>query len=82
MESGQPSTKHRAGPPKPCFYKNQILTRREPLKQATPRIKLHILLINLIKKDHYGWERSNLAQLTKMQPKVYIKDIKWLGESL
>ena len=23
--------------------------------------------------------RSNLAQLTKMQPKAYIKDIKWLG---
>ena len=27
-------------------------------------------------------QRSNLAQLTKMQPKVYIKDMKWLGMSL
>ena len=31
--------------------KNHILTRREPLKRATPRIKLHISLIKLIKKD-------------------------------
>ena len=51
----------------------QLLTRREPLKRAIPRIKLHIPLIKLIKKDHYVWERSNLAQLTKMQPKGIYK---------
>ena len=51
------------------FLEKLILTRREPLKRATPRIKLHKPLIKLIKKDHYVWERSNLAQLTKMQPK-------------
>ena len=31
--------------------KKQFLTRREPLKRATPKIKLHIPLIKLIKKD-------------------------------
>ena len=33
------------------FLTKRILTRREPLKQATLRIKLHISLIKLIKKD-------------------------------
>ena len=33
------------------FLEKLILTRREPLKRATPRIKLHIPLTNLIKKD-------------------------------
>ena len=62
------------------YLTKHILTRREPLKRVTPRIKLHIPLIKLIKKDHYVWERSNLAQLTKMQTQgIYIKDIKWLG---
>ena len=42
MESGQPSTKHRASPPKPCFYKNHILTRREPLKHEAQRATLKI----------------------------------------
>ena len=51
MESGQPSTKHRAGPLNHVYKKNQFLTRREPLKRATPRIKLHIPSIKLIKKD-------------------------------
>ena len=64
------------------FLEKLILMRREPLKRDTPKIKLHIPLIKLIKKDHYVWERNNLAQLTKMQPKGYIKDIKWLGKSL
>ena len=51
MESGQPSSKHLAGPLNYVSNKNQLLTRREPLKRATPRIKLHIPLIKLIKKD-------------------------------
>ena len=33
------------------FLTKHILTRHEPLKWATPRIKLHIPLIKLIKKD-------------------------------
>ena len=58
----------------------------KPLKYTAQRvgsrIKLHKIINKLIKKDHYVWERSNLAQLTKMQPKVNLKDIKWLGKSL
>ena len=58
----------------------------KPLKYTAQRvgfrIKLHKIINKLIKKDHYVWERSNLAQLTKMQPKGYIKDIKWLGKFL
>ena len=54
MESGQPSSKHRAGPLNHVSIKH-ILTGREPPKheaqRATPRIKLHIPLIKLIKKE-------------------------------
>ena len=45
------STKHSASPLNQVSRKNQFLTRREPLKRATPRIKLHLPLIKLIKKD-------------------------------
>ena len=61
------------------FLTKTNLTRREPLKRATLRIKLHIPLIKLIKKDKCVIAR-HLAQLTKMQPKGHIKDIKWLGD--
>jgi hypothetical protein len=48
MESGQPSTKHRAGPLNHVSIKH-ILMRREPLKhtaqRATLRIKLRIPLL-------------------------------------
>ena len=60
------------------FLTKPILTRREPLKRATLRIKLHTPLIKLIKRTKCVIAR-HLAQLTKMQPKGYIKDIKWLG---
>ena len=47
----------------------------KPLKYTAQRvgsrIKLHKIINKLIKKDHV-WEHSNLAQLTKMQPKVNI----------
>ena len=53
--------------------------RREPLKRATLRIKLHITLIKLIKKDQvcYGTAPSTTNQ--NATPGIYIKDIKWLG---
>ena len=53
------------------FLTKHILTGREPLKRATPRIKLHIPLIKLIKK-----EARHLAQLTKIQPKDIYKGYK------
>ena len=74
-ESGQPSTKHRAGPLNHVSRKKPILTRREPLKhisqRATPRIKLHIPLIKLIKKDQVCYSATP-STTTKMQPKGYI----------
>ena len=51
MESGQPGSKHRAGPLNHVSNKNHLLTRREPLQRATLKIKLHIPLIKLIYKD-------------------------------
>ena len=46
------------------FLTKPILTRREPLKRATPRIKLHIPLIELIKQDQvcYSVEPSTTNQ--------------------
>src|SRR6185369_1324007 len=62
------------------FLTKPILTRREPLKRATLRIKLHIPLIKLIKKDQVCYSAVP-STTTKMQPQgyIYIKDIKWLG---
>ena len=62
--------------------KKQFLTRREPLKQATPRIKLHIPLIKLIKKRTKCVIARHLAQLTKMQPKGIYKGYKVARKSL
>jgi hypothetical protein len=81
-ESGQPSNKHRAGPLNQVSIK-YILTRREPLKhttqRATLRIKLHIPLIKLIKKDQV-YESAAPSTTNQMQPKVFIsKGYKWLG---
>ena len=82
MESGQPSTKHRAGPLNHVSNKNQFLTRREPLKRATPRIKLHILLIKLIKKDQVCYSVAPSTTNQNATQRIYIKDIKSLGKSL
>src|SRR6185295_12083427 len=85
MESGQPSTKHRAGPLNHVSNKNQFLTRREPLKptqRATLRIKLHIPLIKLIKKDQVCYSSAPSTTNQNATQRIYIKDIKWLGKSL
>ena len=65
--------------------KNQLLTRREPLKptqRATPRIKLHKPLIKLIKKDHCVIAQQPSTTNQNATQGIYIKDIKWLGQSL
>src|SRR6185312_8798047 len=85
MESGQPSTKHRAGPLNHVSKKKHLLTRSEPLKPH--RVPLSELsssktLINLIKKDQSVLQRSNLAQLTKMQPRGIYKGYKLARKSL
>ena len=68
------------------FLTKHILTRREPLKRATPRIKLHIPLIKLIKKDQVCYSAApsttNQNATQGIYIYIYIKDIKWLGESL
>ena len=79
MESGQPSTKHRAGPLNHVSIKNQFLTRREPLKRATPGIKLHIPLIKLIKMDQVCYSAAPSTTNQNATQRIYIKDIKWLG---
>ena len=80
MESGQPNTKHRAGPLNQVSRKKHVLRRRKPLKyraeRVTLRIKLHKTINNLIKKEQNVLKRSNLAQLTKMQPKGVYKGYK------
>ena len=64
------------------FLKNQFLTRHEPLKRATPRIKLHIPLIKLIKKDQVCDSAAPSTTNQNATQGIYIKDIKWLGKSL
>ena len=67
------------------FLEKQILTRREPLKptqRATLRIKLHIPLIKLIKKDHVCYSAAPSTTNQHATQGIYIKDIKWLGQSL
>src|SRR6185369_7240490 len=71
MESGQPSTKHRAGPLNHVSRKNQFLTRREPLKRATPRIKLHIPLIKLIKKNQVCYSTATYHNYQNATQGIY-----------
>src|SRR6185437_12361975 len=61
------------------FLTKHILTRREPLKWATPRIKLHIPLIKLIKKDQVCYSAAPSTTNQNATQGIYIKDIKWLG---
>ena len=61
------------------FLTKPILTRREPLKRATPRIKLHIPLINLIKKDQVCYSAATSTTNQNATQRIYIKGIKWLG---
>jgi hypothetical protein len=55
MESGQPSTKHRAGLLNHVSNKNIFLRTHKPLKhtaqRVSSRIKLHKIINKLIKKD-------------------------------
>ena len=53
--------------------------RREPLKRAAPRIKLHIPLIKLIKKDQVCYSAAPSTTNQNATQGIYIKDIKWLG---
>ena len=78
MESGQPGSKHCAGPLNHVSNKT-ILTRREPLKRATLRIKLHIPLIKLIKKDQVCYSAAPSTTNQNATQRIYIKDIMWLG---
>ena len=64
------------------FLTKPILTRREPLKRATLRIKLHIPLIKLIKKDQVCYSAAPSTTNQNATQRIYIKDIKWLGKSL
>src|SRR6185503_11851015 len=52
--------------------------RGEPLKRATPRIKLHIPLIKLIKKDQVCYSAAPSTTNQNATQRIYIKDIKWL----
>ena len=65
------------------FLEKPILTRREPLKhrtqRATLRIKFHILLIKLIKKDQVCYSAEPSTTNQSATQRIYIKDIKWLG---
>src|SRR6185312_15702944 len=64
------------------FLTKPILTRREPLKptqRATLRIKLHIPLIKLIKKDQVCYSAAPSTTNQNATQRLYIKDIKWLG---
>ena len=65
------------------FLTKHILTRHEPLKHgalgATPRIKLHKPLINLIKKDQVCYSAAPSTTIQNATQRIYIKDIKWLG---
>ena len=56
-----------------------ILTRREPLKRATPRIKLHKQLIKLIRMDQVCYSAAPSTTNQNATQMIYIKDIKWLG---
>ena len=68
------------------FVEKPILTRREPLKytvqRVTLRIKLHIPLIKLIKKDQVCYIMAPSTNNQNATQGIYIKDIKWLGKSL
>ena len=64
------------------FLTKHILTGCEPLKRATPRIKLHIPLIKLIKKDQVCYSAAPSTTNQNATQRIYIKDIKWLGKSL
>src|SRR6185437_12742637 len=64
------------------FLEKPILTRCEPLKptqRATLRIKLHIPLIKLIKKDQVCYSAAPSTTNQNATQRIYIKDIKWLG---
>ena len=64
--------------PETMFLTKPILTRREPLKRAL-RIKLHIPLIKLIKKDQVCYSAASSTTIQNATQRIYIKDIKWLG---
>src|SRR6185437_8791820 len=71
--------------PKTMFPTKPILTRREPLKptqRATLRIKLHIPLIKLIKKDQVCYSVAPSTTNQNATQRIYIERIKWLGKSL
>ena len=78
MDSGQPGSKHRAGPLNYVSNKTNFNEKwaTQATQRATFRIELHIPLINLNKKDQNVLKRSNLAQLTRMQPKGIYKGYK------
>src|SRR6185503_7872869 len=65
------------------FLTKHILMGREPPKheaqRATPRIKLHIPLIILIKKDQVCYSAAPSTTNQNATQRIYIKDIKWLG---
>src|SRR6185437_731126 len=61
------------------FLTKPMLTRCEPLKQATLRTKLHIPLIKLIKKDQVCYSAAPSTTNQNATQRIYIKDIKWLG---
>ena len=80
MESGQPSTKHRAGPLNHVLTKH-ILRTHKPQRVGS-RIKLHKNINNLIKKDHVCYSAAPSTTNQNATQGTYIKDIKWLGKSL
>src|SRR6185369_8604423 len=60
------------------FLTKPFITRRGPLKRATLRIKLHIPLIKLIKKDQVCYSAAPSTTNQNTTQGKYIKDIKWL----
>ena len=53
------------------FLAKPILTRREPLKRATLRIELHILLIKLIKKDQVCYSAAPSTTNQNATQRIY-----------
>ena len=84
MESGQPGSKHRTGPLDHVSNKTKFNDKwaTQATQSATLRIKLHLPLIKLIKKDQVCYSAAPSTTNQNATQRIYIKDIKWLGMSL
>ena len=82
MESGQSSSKHRAGPLNHVSNKTNFKRDVSPSNGPLSEIKLHIPLIKLIKRTIMCYSVAPSTTNQNATQRIYIKDIKWLGKSL